>query len=470
MRKTKIVCTMGPATDNYNTIKKLIKAGMNVARVNMSHGNYEEHTKRINWIKQAREELNTSVAILMDSKGPEIRIKTFENGIANLVEGDFFTLTTTDIVGNNGRVAITYPLLPSCVVPGDPILIADGLIELKVDSVTDTDIICVVVYGGELSNRKSMNLPNKKLNMPYISETDMRDFLFGIEQDVDYFAISFVRRAADVLGVKKILKENGGDKIQVIAKIENREGVDNIREIIAECDGAMVARGDMGVEIPFEELPGIQKNIIKLCYKQGKKVITATQMLESMINNPRPTRAEISDVANAIYDGSSATMLSGETAVGKYAIETVKTMAKIAEKAESGINFKKRFNNMLPEIKDITDAISHSTCAAAFDLDAKAIIAVTQSGYTARKVSRFRPSCVIIAATTSAKAFHQLAMNWGVVPVMAMPQPNSDELFSHSIDCAKRTGLVKDGDLVVITAGVPVGISGNSNTMRIEKC
>lgn len=469
MRKTKIVCTLGPATDNYNTIKKLIKAGMNVARINMSHGNYEEHTARINLVKQAREEMNVPVAILIDTKGPEIRIKTFETGVATLSEGDYFTLTTNDVAGNNACVSITYNPLPQKVQPGDAILINDGLIELKVVSTTVTDIVCQVINGGALSNRKSINLPNIKIDMPYVSDVDRKDVLFGIEQDVDYFALSFVRTVNDVLAIKEILKDNGGSKIQVIAKIENREGVDNVKDIVGACDGAMVARGDMGVEIPFEELPGIQKSIIKLCYKQGKKVITATQMLESMINNPRPTRAEISDVANAIYDGTSATMLSGETAVGKYCIDAVKTMAKIAEKTESTINYPKRFKFLETEIKDITDAISHSTCAAAFDLDAKAIIAVSQSGYTARKVSRFRPSCVIIAATTSAKAFNQLAMNWGVVPTMALPQSNSDELFRHSVECAKQTGLVKDGDLVIITGGVPVGISGNSNTMRIER-
>ncbi len=467
MRKTKIVCTLGPATDNYNTIKKLIKAGMNVARINMSHGTYDEHAKRISWVRQAREELNTPVAILLDTKGPEIRVRTFKNGKVTLSDGAEFILTTLDVEGDEERVSITYEKLPESVKAGDPILLNDGIIELEVVSVAKTEITCKVVNGGELSNRKSINLPNTKIDMPYISDIDKSDMAFGIEKDVDYFAMSFVRCADDVRRVKQFLNLKGGKNIQLIAKIENREGVDNIVEILDECDGCMVARGDMGVEIPFEELPSIQKQLIKLCYKQGKKVITATQMLESMISSPRPTRAEISDVANAIYDGTSAIMLSGETAAGKYPIEAVKTMAKIAERTESSISFKKRFSLLDVQIKTITDAVSHSTVSAAFDLNAKAIITVSQTGYTARKISRFRPPCVIIGATTSEKAYNQLSLNWGVVPTMAAMQSNSDELFAHSVECAKTTGVVKQGDLVIITAGVPVGIAGNTNTMRI---
>ena len=468
MRKTKIVCTLGPATDNYATLKKLIKAGMNVARINMSHGSYEEHGKRIAMVKEARAELGVPVAILMDTKGPEIRIKRFENGAAELSEGDYFTLTTDDVLGNNARVSVTYANLPALVKEGDPILLSDGLIELAVVSTSDKEIVCRVVNGGALTDRKSINLPNTAVDMPYVSEVDYSDFLFGIKQQVDYFAISFVRSADDVKQVKEILAENHAENIQIIAKIENRQGVNNIKQIINECDGAMVARGDMGVEIPFEELPAIQKSMIKLCYGQGKKVITATQMLESMIENPRPTRAEISDVANAIYDGTSAIMLSGETAVGKYPLAAVKTMARIAEKTESSIHYQKRFHSFEPNIRVITDAVSHATVSASFTLGAKAIIAVSRSGYTVRKVSRFRPECVIIGATTSEKAFNQLALNWGVMPVMARMQANSDELFAHAMECAKSTGVVKEGDLVVITAGVPVGVSGNSNTMRID--
>ncbi len=468
MRKTKIVCTLGPATDNYQVLKRLIKAGMNVARINMSHGTYEEHAARIEMVRRARAELGQAVAIMLDTKGPEIRVRTFEGGKAYLADGNYFTLTTEECEGNNARVSISYKDLPKFVKEGDTVLLNDGLIELRVDSVASCEIVCVVVHGGELSNRKSINMPGVKIDMPYISDVDRADMLFGIKQDVDYFAISFVRCADDVRAVKKLMAENGGEQIQIISKIENRDGVNNIKEITDECDGAMVARGDMGVEIPFEELPAIQKQIIKLCYKQGKKVITATQMLESMINNPRPTRAEISDVANAIYDGTSAIMLSGETAVGKYCVETVKTMAKIAEKTENSIHFKNRFHGLEPEIKTITDAISHATVAASFDLGAKAIIALSQSGFTARKVSRFRPDCVIIAPTLSDKAYNQLAMNWGVVPVLSSLQPDYLELFTHSVECARGTGLIKNGDLVVITGGIPVGVSGNTNTMRIE--
>ena len=330
MRKTKIVCTLGPATDNYQTLKRLVKAGMNVARINMSHGSYEEHAARIEMVRKAREELGQAVAVMLDTKGPEIRVRTFEGGKAYLTDGNYFTLTAEECEGNNARVSITYKDLPKFVKSGDVILLNDGLIELKVDMVAEKEIVCVVTHGGELSNRKSINLPGVFIDMPYVSEVDRADLLFGIKQDVDYIAMSFVRNAQDVKLVKELMNENGGEKIQLIAKIENREGVNNIKEITDECDGAMVARGDMGVEIPFEELPALQKKIIKLCYKQGKKVITATQMLESMINNPRPTRAEISDVANAIYDGTSAIMLSGETAVGKYCVETVKTLSKIA--------------------------------------------------------------------------------------------------------------------------------------------
>ncbi len=468
MRKTKIVCTLGPATDNYQTLKRLVKAGMNVARINMSHGSYEEHAARIEMVRKAREELGQAVAVMLDTKGPEIRVRTFEGGKAYLTDGNYFTLTTEECEGNNARVSITYKDLPKFVKNGDMILLNDGLIELKVDMVAENEIVCVVTHGGELSNRKSINLPGVFIDMPYISEVDRADLLFGIKQDVDYIAMSFVRNAQDVKLVKELMNENGGEKIQLIAKIENREGVNNIKEITDECDGAMVARGDMGVEIPFEELPALQKKIIKLCYKQGKKVITATQMLESMINNPRPTRAEISDVANAIYDGTSAIMLSGETAVGKYCVETVKTMAKIAEKTENSIHFKNRFKTLDPEIKTITDAISHATVAASFDLNAKAIIALSQSGFTARKVSRFRPDCVIIAATLSEKAYNQLAMNWGVVPVLTELQSDYMKMISHSVQRAKTTGCVKNGDLVVITGGIPVGLTSNTNTMRIE--
>lgn len=468
MRKTKIVCTLGPATEDYAVLKNMIRAGMNVARLNFSHSTYDDHKRRIDMVKRARKELGVPVAILLDTKGPEIRVKTFKDGKVFLKKGGAFTLTTRDIEGDESGVTITYDELPRYVKKGARILVNDGLIELEVKSVNSTDIVTVVKNDGELSNRKSINMPDTFIDMPYLSDIDRADIEFGIKNDVDYIAMSFVRSVEDVRIVKRLLNEHDANNVQLIAKIENRSGVDNMMSILAECDGVMVARGDMGVEIPFEELPGIQKDMISRCYRQGKKVITATQMLESMINNPRPTRAEISDVANAVYDGSSAIMLSGETAAGKYPVDAVRTMATIAEHAESGINFKKRFHALDPEIKTVTDAVSHSTCAAAFDLDAKAIIAVSQSGYTARKISRFRPSAPIIAPTTSEKAYNQLAMNWGVLPTLSKMQESSDELFRHVINCALNTGMVAEGDLVVIAAGVPVGVSGNTNTMRIE--
>lgn len=468
MRKTKIVCTLGPATDNYNTLKAMIKAGMNVARINMSHGSYEEHKARIDNLKRARKELMTPVSLLLDTKGPEIRIRTFEKGKVALEEGQQFTLTADDIVGDNTRVSITFPDLSKYLKKNDSVLINDGLIELKVTEIINGDVVCVVVNGGELSNRKSINLPGIDIDMPYVSDIDYQDILYAIQMNADYLALSFVRSGDDVKRVRNILELNGGHEIQVISKIENRSGVKHIDDILSLSDGIMVARGDMGVEIPFEELPAIQKSLIKACMRSGKKVITATQMLESMIHNPRPTRAEISDVANAIYDGTSAIMLSGETAAGQYPVQAVKTMAKIAEKTEESISYFKRFKQSEYDIKNITNAVSHSTVAAAYDLNAKAIITVTKSGYTARKVSRFRPSCIIIAATTSEKVYNQLALNWGVVPTMASVQATSDALFAHSMRCALNTGLVNQGDLVVMTGATSLNESGSSNTMRIE--
>ena len=468
MRKTKIVCTLGPATDDYAVLKAMARAGMNVARLNFSHSTYDEHKARMDMVKRVRKETGLPIAILLDTKGPEIRIKTFKNGKVELKKGNKFTLTTREVDGDETTVSITYPELPKYVNKGARILVNDGLIELVVVSKNATDIVTEIHNDGVLTNRKSINLPDTDIDMPYLSDTDRADIEFGISQDVDYIAMSFVRTVEDVRLVKQLLNEHDANDIQLIAKIENRSGVDNMPKILAECDGVMVARGDMGVEIPFEELPGIQKDMITRCYRQGKKVITATQMLESMVTNPRPTRAEISDVANAVYDGSSAIMLSGETAAGAYPVEAVRTMAKIAESAEIGINYYKRFTALEPQIKNITDAVSHSTCAASFNLDAKAIIAVSRSGYTARKISRFRPAAPIIAATTSVKAYNQLAMNWGVVPVVAKVQESSDELFRHAINCAVNTGVVSEGDLVIIAAGVPVGKSGNTNIMRIE--
>lgn len=469
MRRTKIVCTLGPATDDYSVLKNMIRAGMNVARLNFSHGTYEDHKRRMDMVKRARRELGVPIAILLDTKGPEIRVKTFAGGMAELKKDSEFTLTTRDVQGDDKIVSITYADLPLYVKKGARILVNDGLIELNVLSVSSDSIVTKVMNDGALSDRKSINLPDTDIDMPYLSDIDREDIKFGVEQDVDYIAMSFVRSVEDVRMVKRLLTEFDSHGVQLIAKIENRSGVNNMMSILAECDGVMVARGDMGVEIPFEELPGIQKDMISRCYRRGKKVITATQMLESMINNPRPTRAEISDVANAVYDGSSAIMLSGETAAGKYPVEAVRTMATIAEQAENGINYKKRFLALDPETNSITDAVSHSACAAAFDLDAKAIIAVSQTGYTARKISRFRPSAPIIAPTTSEKAYNQLALNWGVTPTLSKMQDSSDDLFRHVAVCAVNTGIVREGDLVVIAAGVPVGVAGNTNTMRIEK-
>jgi len=468
MRRTKIVCTLGPATDDKKVLRRLIKAGMNVARVNMSHGTHDDQRERINAVKELRDELNVPVAIMLDSKGPEVRVKKFEGGRVTLVEGQKFSLMSGDVLGDNTRVSITYPQLYRCVKAGEQILINDGFIEVKVDSVSEKEIVCTVIHGGEISNNKSINLPNVDIDMPYMSETDEKDFLFGIKEKVDYIALSFVRDKADMQIVKDLLIKHKADDINLIAKIENQKGVDNLESILEIADGAMVARGDMGVEIAYDKLPGIQKEMIKACYQKGKNVITATQMLESMISQPRPTRAEVSDVANAIHDGTSATMLSGETAMGKFSVETVKTMAKIALSAESNIDFKKRFNYNPPNITSIAGAVTHSAVNAAFELKAKAIVVVTKSGTTARRISRFRPACPIISVTVSQKAYHQLAMNWGVVPVFAEDQDDFDALVAYAIEKAKDTGLVKSGDLIVFAAGVPVKIAGTTNTLRIE--
>jgi len=460
---------MGPATQSLDIIKKMIKAGMNIARINFSHGTHEEHAKTIALVKQAREELKVPLGIMLDTKGPEIRIKTFKTGSAALADGATFILTTDDVEGDDSRVSISYKKLPRLIDTGTKILASDGLIELRVDKITAADIICTVVEGGILTNRKSINIPDYDLDMPYLSKADELDILFGIEHDVDYVAASFVREPADVRDIRSLLDRNGGEAIDIIAKIENRQGVDNIDKIIEASNGIMVARGDMGVEIPYEELPPIQKSIIKKCYLAGKRAITATQMLESMITSPRPTRAEISDVANAVYDGTSATMLSGETAVGRNPVETIRVMANIAVHAEDNINYKKRFKDADVKINGITDAVCYATCSAAETLDAAAILVVTQSGKSARMISRFRPDMPIIAAVTDLKAYNQMAISWGVVPVLAQMQANTDKLFAHAVELAKGTGIVKKGDTVVITAGIPVGIPGNTNIMKIEK-
>lgn len=474
MRKTKIICTLGPATDEGDTLKEMILAGMNVARLNFSHADHEEHLKRMNQVKALRTELGMSVGIMLDTKGPEIRIKTFANGKIELETEQLFTLTTREVEGTNEIVSITYEGLPKDVEMGTRILIDDGLIELIVEEVRDTDIICRVKNSGPLSNRKSINVPGIKLNMPYLSDKDRADIVFGCEQGVDFIAASFARTADDMKQIKAILKEKKAKNIQLMAKIENMEGVINIDKILREVDGVMVARGDMGVEIDFDELPRIQKMLIKKCIANGKRVITATQMLDSMTKNPRPTRAEVSDVANSVYDGTSAIMLSGETSVGKYPVETVRTMSKIAEKTENSINYAKRRINR-PEFEDlsmggdrITNAVAHATCTTSMDLDAKAIVAFTESGHTAKAVSSFRPNTVIIAATSSERTFHNLSMSWGVLPVMSKKPLSGTMLYAESVKAAVQSGLCEEGDIVTITAGMPVGVVKSTNTLRIH--
>lgn len=469
MRKTKIVCTIGPATNDETMLRELMLAGMDVARINFSHGTHEAAKEIADRIKKVRKELDLPVAILLDTKGPEIRLKKFKNGKAVLKEGQTFTLCTHDVEGDEKMVSITYEDLPKDVAVGSRILIDDGLIELHVTSVKNDKIVCVVENGGTISDNKGVNVPNVELSMPYMSEKDKSDILFGIEQDFDFIAASFCRTAEDALEIKQLLERNGGRDINLIAKIENAQGVNNIDEILNVADGIMVARGDMGVEIDMQDLPVIQKDLIKKTYRAGKRVITATQMLDSMIRNPRPTRAEVSDVANAIYDGTSAIMLSGETAMGKYPVESVKTMASIAERTENDIDYIHRLKQMdFTSGFDVTNAISHATCTTAHDLGAAAIIALTYSGGTARQISRFRPNCPIIAPTLSEKARRQLNLSWGVIPVMSKVAANSDELFDSSVDDAEKMNLVKNGDLVVITGGVPLGVAGTTNIMKVH--
>ena len=469
MRKTKIVCTLGPATNNPETLGKMVEAGMDVARINFSHGVYEEHEKTIELFKTVTKKIGRPVALLLDTKGPEIRVSTFQDGYVDLVEGEEVVFTARDIESTAKEIAISYKGLPNDVVPGDRILIDDGLICCRVLRTTKEDITCVIENGGRVSNRKSINVPDVSIKMPYISPKDEEDLKFGIAHDVDFVAASFTRTASDLLEVRKILDDNGGNQIRIIAKIENREGVDNIDEIISVSDGIMVARGDMGVEIPLEELPSIQKMLIKKCFMAGKVAITATQLLDSMIRNPRPTRAETTDVANAVYDGTSALMLSGETAIGKYPVEAVETMSKIALRTENAIDYKKRFsNNVFTFTSNTADAICHATCTTAHDLGASAIIAVTKSGQTARMLSRFRPKCPIIATVISEKTRRQLALSWGVMPCPCQEKKTTDDLFQHVVEIALKTKLVTIGDLVVIAAGIPVGLSGNTNVLKVH--
>ena len=469
MRKTKIVCTMGPATDDKQVLRELIENGMNVARFNFSHGTHDEQRRRMNIVKTLRDECNKPIAILLDTKGPEIRTGDFEGGRAELTEGQTFTLTARPVMGDCTISQITYADLYKDVCVGTRILIDDGLIELEVAKLDGEDIVCVAKNSGTVSNHKGINVPNIHLNMPYMSDKDIDDILFGIEMDVDFVAASFVRSAEDVLMIRELLDKNGGKNINIISKIENAEGVKNIDSIIEVSDGIMVARGDMGVEIPGEEVPVIQKLIIKKVYNAGKQVITATQMLDSMMKNPRPTRAETTDVANAIYDGTSAIMLSGETAAGLYPVEAVKTMVRIAERTERDIDYKKRFYQFdRKEDPNVTDAVCHATCTTAIDLNAKAIITVTKSGASARRVSKYRPPCRIIAGTTSDKVYRQLNMSWGVTPVHVAEKSEIFDLFDHAVEKAMEGELLDRGDTVVLTAGVPLGISGNTNMIKVQ--
>ena len=473
MRKTKIVCTMGPSTADDNVLRELMKAGMNVARQNFSHGDHESHRKVFEQVKRIREELGLPVASLLDTKGPEVRVKLFKDGKAELKDGAEFVLTTREVEGSYKEVSITYKNLARDIDVGTRILADDGLIEMKVTEIVTTDqgddIKCRIVHGGKISNNKSCNFPGVKLSMPYISERDKSDILFGIETGFDFIAASFVSSDADILAVRKLLEDNGGKDIKIIAKIENQEGVDNIDDILRVSDGIMVARGDMGVEIPFEKIPRLQKMLIEKAYNAGKLVITATQMLESMIKNPRPTRAETTDVANAIYDGTSAIMLSGETAAGMFPVEAVKTMARIAETTEECINYAKRFRSREEDSADnVTNAISHATVTTALDLNAKAILTVTTTGGTAKLLSKYRPNRPILSCTPNVRTWRQLNMSWGVVPLMSKIMTTTDDLFNHAVDCAVKEGYLENGDLVVITAGVPLGISGTTNLMKVH--
>ena len=469
MRKTKIICTMGPATDSDEVLEKLMQGGMNVARFNFSHGSHEEQKERMDRLKAMREKCGKPVAMLLDTKGPEIRTGIFEEGKVTLEPGQQFVLTGREIRGNASMASITYPQLYQDEKPGNRILIDDGLIELIVKEIRGEDIICTVVNGGVISNHKGVNVPGVHIHLPYMSEKDKEDILFGIRQDIDFVAASFTRTAEDVMQIRKLLDENGGKDINIIAKIENAEGVDKIDEIIRVSDGIMIARGDMGVEVPDEEVPVIQKMIIRKVYEAGKQVITATQMLDSMMKNPRPTRAETADVANAIYDGTSAIMLSGETAAGKYPVEAVETMAKIAERTEMDINYKQRFFNMKrSEGSDITQAVCHATCTTAYDLGAKSILTVTKSGRSARMLSRFRPDCMITAGSTSEKVCRQLNMSWGVTPVLIKEKGDVLELFDYAVEVAKEKHLVEKDDIVVITSGVPLGKSGTTNMIKVH--
>ena len=460
-KRTKIVCTLGPASEKEETLRELIKNGLNVCRMNFSHGSHEEHKGRIDTVKKVREELNQPTAILLDTKGPEIRTGQFDAPEVLLEEGQTFTITMKDVMGNKEMCTVSYKGLANDVVPGNTILIDDGLVGLTVKEVNGDDIVCVVENSGIVKNHKGVNVPGVKVNLPAITEKDRSDIEFGIEQGIDFIAASFVRKVSDVLAIREILEENNATDIKIISKIENQEGVDNLDEIIAVSDGIMVARGDLGVEIPTEEIPVVQKLMIRKCNEAGKPVITATQMLDSMMRNPRPTRAEVTDVANAIYDGTDAIMLSGETAAGKYPVEAVKTMATIAKRAEETMRNKR---DKINKSKNVTDAISYATCTTAMDLEARAILSSTASGHTARMVSKFRPDCPIVATTSHESVRRQLSLTWGVLPVMREKSTNTDQVIINSIEAAKAANYVNENDVVVITAGG----SETTNLIKVE--
>ena len=468
MRKTKIICTIGPASQNLDTLREMCKAGMNVARLNFSHGTYDEQLNKFNLIKQVRQELGLPIAIMLDTKGPEYRIKTFENHKVTIEDGATFTFTVDDVEGNEERVSVSYKDLNREVKPGDRILVNNGLLIFEVREIKGKDIVCHTIVGGEMSDRKSMNFPNHVMKGDYLSQQDKEDILFGIKNDIDFVAASFVSNKSDIKAIRDFLNENGGEDIDIIAKIENRSGVDNIEEICEIADGIMVARGDLGVEIPFVEVPAIQKYLIRKCRLLGKRVITATEMLESMIHNPRPTRAEISDVANAVYDGSSAIMLSGESASGKYPVDAVRNMAEIAEYTEQKIDYIKRFKNSDYIIQSNIDAVSKATCSMAINTNAKGIVISSLTGRTVRMVSRFRCPVDIIGMTTSEKAWRKLNLSWGVTPVLSEEFNSVDVMFYHALNHAKTIFKLEKGDNVVLTGGQTSGVSGNTNTIRLE--
>ena len=468
IKRTKIVCTLGPASDKEEILTELVKNGLNVCRFNFSHGSHEEHKERMDLVKKVRNDLNQPVAILLDTKGPEIRTGNFADPEVLLEEGQEFTITMKDVMGSKEVCSVSYKGLSKDVASGDTILIDDGLVGLRVQEVNGDDIHCIVENSGIVKNHKGVNVPGVSIKLPALTEKDVSDIEFGIEQGIDYIAASFVRKASDVLEIREVLEKNNATHIQIISKIENQEGINNIDEILKVSDGIMVARGDLGVEIPTEEIPIAQKMMIKKCNKLGKPVITATQMLDSMIRNPRPTRAEVTDVANAIYDGTDAIMLSGETAAGKYPIEAVKTMATIAKRTEETLNYNELLRKRKIEEVTVTNAISHATCTTARDLSAASIVTFTSTGHTARMVSKFRPQCPIIATTEDEGVMRRLALTWGVYPIKTSHAGSTDEIIDNSIESSKEVNYLREGDLVVITAGVPAGVSGTTNLIKVH--